>query len=146
MEIGVPTVSEDRLALHEKYHRHQAREKDWPFEGKKDPEDYLSSFALNPTPVEEWRYYLGSHCIGIGYVDSLPRSLSMIYFFYDPDYRDRSLGVFNVLQGIDQAKQRGLPFLYTGYYVRDCPSLSYKDNFQPNEGFIEGQWQAHSRR
>ena len=71
-------------------------EKGWPDHGPKDPADYADSFVDNPFPTEEWCYYLGDRLVGVGYVDVLPDGLSAIYFFYDPDERDRSLGTFNV--------------------------------------------------
>ncbi|QVL34419.1 arginyltransferase [Telmatocola sphagniphila] len=140
LEIGEPQVSQDRIDLHAKYHEFQSDFKGWPFEGAKDRDEYMTSFALNPFPVEEWRYFLGERCIGIGYNDLLEESLSMIYFFYDPEFRDRSLGTFNVLSGIARARELNLPYLYLGYYVQGCASLSYKNNFKPSEGLIQGDW------
>ena len=45
----------------------------------------------------------------------------------------RSLGTWNVLCLIDEAVRRGLPYVYLGYYVEGCPSMSYKIRFVPNE-------------
>ena len=59
--------------------------------------------------------------------------MSAIYFFYDPDDRHRSLGTFNVLSVIEQARQRGLSQVYLGYYVEGCRSLEYKARFGPSE-------------
>jgi arginine-tRNA-protein transferase len=59
--------------------------------------------------------------------------LSAIYFFYDPDERDRSLGTWNVLCLLDAAVRRGLPYVYLGYFVEGCASMEYKVRFVPNE-------------
>jgi arginine-tRNA-protein transferase len=69
----------------------------------------------------------------VGYVDELPSSLSAIYFYYDPEERHRSLGTWNVLQIIQEARTRQRPYVYLGYFVAGCPSLEYKANFVPNE-------------
>jgi arginine-tRNA-protein transferase len=69
----------------------------------------------------------------VGYVDDLPGGLSAIYFFYDPEERHRSLGTWNVLSVIENARQRRIPFVYLGYYVEDCTSLAYKGQFVPNQ-------------
>ena len=75
-------------------------------------------------------------------MDALPNGLSAIYFFYDPDERDRSLGTFNVLRVIDSAAARGIPHVYLGYYVEGCRSLEYKARFRPNEVLGRaGTWQ-----
>ena len=76
-------------------------------------------------------------------MDALPDGLSAIYFFYDPDERHRSLGTFNVLSIIDAARQRGLPWVYLGYYVEGCGSVEYKGRFRPNEVLRpDGTWGA----
>ncbi len=81
--------------------------------------------------------------IGVGYVDALAEGLSAIYFFYDPDERDRSLGTYNVLSLIRGAAKRNLPHVYLGYYVEGCRSLEYKARFRPNEVLGEsGEWRA----
>ena len=76
--------------------------------------------------------------IGVGYVDVLEDArqrggLSAIYFFYDPQESQRSLGTYNVLCVIDEAKRRRLPYAYLGYYVEGCASMSYKTRFVPNQ-------------
>jgi arginine-tRNA-protein transferase len=82
--------------------------------------------------------------VGVGYVDRLPRSLSAIYFYHDPDERKRSLGTFNILSLIDRAQQWQLPYVYLGYYVAGCRSLEYKARFRPNEVLnSHGQWVAY---
>jgi arginine-tRNA-protein transferase len=67
--------------------------------------------------------------------------MSAIYFFYDPDERDRSLGTWNVLSVIEEAARRKVPHLYLGYYVEGCRSLEYKARYRPNEVLADdGEW------
>jgi len=139
--IGEPGVTEEKLRLYDRFHEHQADEKGWPVHGPKDPRDYAESFVENPFPTEEWCFYAGGRLIGVGYVDVLPNALSAIYFFYDPDERDRSPGTYNVLRVIDSAAGRGIPHVYLGYYVQGCRSLEYKARFRPNEVLgPDGTW------
>ena len=77
-------------------------------------------------PTEEWSYILDGMLVGVGMVDSLPVGLSAIYFVHDPDHHRRGLGTWNILCLIDEARRRGLPHLYLGYWVADCLSLAYK--------------------
>jgi arginine-tRNA-protein transferase len=113
-----------------------------------------------PGSVEEWTYYIDRQLVGVGYVDYLPAvpdlgarrrsdgrvplelsgsgeplggGLSAIYFFYEPAERQRGLGVWNVLSLIRMAAQRGLPYVYLGYYVDGCASMAYKPTFLPNQ-------------
>ncbi len=141
LEIGEPSVSLAKLDLYDRYHAFQAEHKGWPEHPPRDPEDYFSSFVDNPFPTQEWRYYRADRLIAVGYVDDLPRGLSAIYFFYDPDERDRGLGTWNVLSLLEQARLRKLPHVYLGYYVADCPSMAYKVRFAPNQLLgLDGRW------
>ncbi|MGH7170670.1 MAG: arginyltransferase [Gemmataceae bacterium] len=145
LRIGKPSVNRAKLALYDRYHAFQADRKGWPHHAARDGSSYADSFVHHPFPVEEWCYYLKGQLIGVGYVDVLPDSptgetpvlpasgLSAIYFFYDPRLRERSLGTWNVLCLIEEAAKRRLPYLYLGYYVEGCGSMSYKTRFAPNQ-------------
>jgi arginyl-tRNA--protein-N-Asp/Glu arginylyltransferase len=143
LRIGAPAVTRAKLALYDRFHAFQTERKGWPLHEPKDSDSYFESFVFNPFTTEEWTYWLGSRLVGVGYVDAVSAGLSAIYFFYDPRERHRGLGTWNVLCCIDQARQRGLPHVYLGYYVAGCPSLEYKATFRPNETVdAQGVWQT----
>jgi arginine-tRNA-protein transferase len=133
LRIGAPSVSKAKLDLYDRYHAYQSEAKDWPLHPPKDARAYAESFVDNPFPTQEWTYSLGSKLVGVGYVDDLPDGLSAIYFFYDPEFRQRSLGTWNVLNVIAEAARRRLKHVYLGYYVAGCPSMVYKARFVPNQ-------------
>jgi leucyl-tRNA---protein transferase len=133
ISIGTPSVSDEKLNLYDRFHDFQSGDKGWPEHLPKEESSYQESFVDNPVPTQEWRYTLDGRLIGVGYVDWLPQALSAIYFYYDPDERNRSLGTFNVLSVLAEAKRCGIPHLYLGYYVAGCRSLEYKANFLPNQ-------------
>ncbi|HXH24786.1 MAG TPA: arginyltransferase, partial [Vicinamibacterales bacterium] len=135
--IGRPSMTGEKQALLDRFHRDGERRKGWPKEHGAD----LALLVENPFPTEEWRYYAGDRLIGLGYVDALPEGLSAIYFAYDPEQRRRSLGTFNILALIASAAARGLPHVYLGYYVEGYRSLAYKVRFRPNEILHpDGRW------
>lgn len=133
LSIGAPTISLEKLDLYDRYHAYQAGARGWPAHGEEDPASYRESFVDNPFPTQEWCYRLDDELVGVGYVDDLPGGLSAIYFFHDPAHRPRSLGTWNILSLIDEARRRRLPHVYLGYYVADCGSLAYKARFAPNQ-------------
>jgi arginine-tRNA-protein transferase len=133
VRIGKPAVSRAKLDLYDRYHAFQTKNKAWPEHAPKDAHEYARSFVENPFPTQEWCYFLRDRLVGVSYVDDLPGGLSAIYFFYDPDERQRGLGVFNVLNLIAQARARKIPHVYLGYYVVGCQSMAYKANFTPNQ-------------
>ncbi len=141
LEIGEPSENRAKLKLYDRYHAFQSESKGWPSHPAKDAESYTDSFTRNPFSVQEWCYYLGGNLVGVGYVDDLPTSMSAIYFFYEPEQRERSLGTFNVLSLLNHAARMGKEFVYLGYYVAGCRSMEYKTRFRPNQLLGgDGQW------
>lgn len=141
IQIAEPEVTLEKLALYDNFHLFQEDAAGWPHHDPKDPADYARSFVDNTFETEEWQYRIGDRLVGVGYVDVVPAGLSAIYFYYDPEFRDRSLGTFNVLSIIDSAAARGLPHVYLGYFVDGYRSLQYKARFQPNEVLRpNGEW------
>jgi leucyl-tRNA---protein transferase len=139
VRVGAPALSQDRLDLWARFHRHGHETKGWPAEAADDPGMLLE----NPFRTEEWTYYLGNRLIAVGYVDALPEALSAIYCYYDPTERARSLGTFNILSLLASAREREVPHVYLGYYVAGCPSMEYKRRFRPNEVLRpDGTWET----
>jgi len=141
LTIAEPGVDAEKLDLYDRFHDFQVGFKDWPRHAAKEAASYAESFVDNPFPVEEWQYRVGDKLIGVGYVDRLSEAMSAIYFFYDPELRERALGTFNVLSILADAARTGIPYLYLGYYVGGCRSLEYKANFLPNQVIgPDGSW------
>ncbi len=78
--------------------------------------------------------------LGVALTDVLSDGLSMVYSFYDPDRRDRSLGTFMILDHIARAKRMGLAYVYLGYWVRDSRKMDYKGRFLPQERLLNEGW------
>ena len=143
LRIGPAGVTREKLDLYDRFHAHQAEAKGWSDNAPKDPDSYRESFVDGPLPTEEWRYYLDGALVGVGYVDVVPNGLSAIYFYHNPDHKDRSLGTLNVMRIMEEAARRGMSHAYLGYFVDGCPSLMYKANFGPNEVLGgDGAWGA----
>jgi arginine-tRNA-protein transferase len=141
--VGTPLTTRAKLELYDRYHARQAKEKGWPEHARQDVRGYTHSFVENPFPTQEWCYFLGRQLAAVAYVDSLPGAMSAIYCFYDPDLRQRSLGTWNILCLLEEARRQQVPHLYLGYYVAGCSSMEYKTRFQPNEVLgSDGQWRS----
>ena len=73
-------------------------------------------------------------------VDQLSDGMSSVYTFFEPGIPGASFGTYNILWQIEQCRALGLPYLYLGYWIRDSRKMSYKAQYRPMEGFIDGGW------
>lgn len=76
----------------------------------------------------------------VSLIDRLDDGLSAVYTFFDPDDEKASYGVYNVLWQIGLSVRLQLPYLYLGYWVRECRKMTYKTRYQPLERLVDGQW------
>ena len=79
-------------------------------------------------------------------VDVLTDGLSLVYSFYDPAMRKRSLGSFIILDHVVQAQTPALPYVYLGYWVAGSSKMDYKARFNPIEVLRPGGWMLMANR
>lgn len=89
----------------------------------------------------EFRTQDDNRLVAIAVSDRLDQGLSALYTFYDPDEHRRSLGGFAILWQIRQAQYFKLPYLYLGYWVKECRKMNYKTAYSPLEMLLNGEWQ-----
>lgn len=73
-------------------------------------------------------------------IDVLEDGLSMVYSFFEPDMKSRSLGNYMIIDHLDRCQMEGLSHLYLGYWVDASPKMSYKSRFQPSEILGANGW------
>jgi len=129
--LQVPTLSQAHLDLFKKYHLFMKDKKDWAY-SETTPEHYYQSFVTGHSEFGyEVLYFDEDRLIGVDLIDILEDGISSIYFYYDPDYSKYSLGKLSLYNQIKYASQSQKKWIYLGYYVEDCPSLSYKSEYKP---------------
>ena len=74
-------------------------------------------------------------------VDHLNDGFSAVYSYFEPSASSRALGTLIILHQLEQARLRHLPWVYLGYYIRDCRKMTYKSRFQRHQRFVDGEWQ-----
>jgi arginine-tRNA-protein transferase len=79
--------------------------------------------------------------LAVALTDVLADGLSMVYSFYDPEVRGRSLGTYLILDHIARARRMGLPHVYLGYWVKGSPKMDYKRRFLPQERLSPDGWE-----
>jgi len=78
--------------------------------------------------------------LAVALTDVLSDGLSMVYSFFDPEERARSLGTFLILDHIARARRMGLRCLYLGYWVAGSRKMDYKRRFLPQERLMPDGW------
>lgn len=77
---------------------------------------------------------------GAAITDVIEDGLSMVYSFFDPADRARSLGTFMILDHLARARALGKPYVYLGYWIEGCRKMSYKARFRPLEALTMDGW------
>jgi leucyl-tRNA---protein transferase len=85
----------------------------------------------------------------VSVIDMVENGISAVYTFYDAretkasvgDAAKRaSYGTYNIMWLADWAKSLGLDYLYLGYWIQDSQKMAYKQQFNPQEKLIDGEW------
>lgn len=140
VEMGRPAPSEEKHRLYTRY-------LDARHDGKMDgsPLEFHAFLYTSPLRTEEILYRAEGELIGVGIADIEPLAMSAVYCYFAPEAAARGVGVFNVLWMIEECRRREIPYLYLGYYVRDCGKMSYKAGYQPCEILgPDGRWNPFS--
>ena len=104
-------------------------------------QEQFDSFIVSPN--ESTRFFLftvGTKLIAVTVCDELRQGLSAVYTFFDPDESKRSPGTFAILSLIAHASQKQLPYVFLGYWVKDCHKMEYKLDFRPIELLQDKRW------
>jgi len=137
VEVAPATFTDEKLDL---YNRHKL-ERGLSLSGQAMTQrGYEGWFLRSCTQTVEMRYRLGDRLVALGIVDLGDRDSSSVYYFFDPDLSDRSLGVYSVLVEVAWMRRRGGRFHYLGLYVDGCRHLAYKGSYHPHERRIGGCW------
>lgn len=129
--IQKPSLTKKHLELFKKYHQYMSEKKGWDYH-ETTAQNYYNSFVNGHNDFGyEVLYFDEDRLIGVDLIDILEDGISSIYFYYDTDYMKYSLGKLSLYNQIKFAKKSHKKWIYLGYYVEECPSLSYKAHYKP---------------
>jgi len=129
-------VTDEDLGLCEKFL--QAR---YPRENNTAKGYYRDFFLNRVVNTIQLQYRVGDRLVGTSIIDIGYNWLNAVYFYFDPDESQRSLGTYNILSLVDLCREWEIEYLYLGYYIRVVPAMSYKANFCPHYLLSGQEWQ-----
>lgn len=128
----------DHLKLYDRYHRDMSQRRGWR-QKLVSPSEYYQSFVEGRGEYgQEILYRSEDQLLGVALVDVLPNAISAVYCYYEPQERQRGLGVFSVLQQVELARRLGRRNVYLGYWIAGNASMRYKARYRPHE-LLEGR-------
>lgn len=131
------------IATQEQFLLFEAYQKGRHFDGdmaSMDFFDYRSMVEETPVDTVVVEFRDEGKLVSSLLMDVLDDGLSAVYSFFHNDKKYQGLGNFMVLWSIRQAIQKGLPYVYLGYLIKDCRKMSYKERYAPLEGCFDGLW------
>lgn len=137
VHITKPSMTHEVYALYEQYitERH--------YDGDMYPpsKEQFESFIVNSSQETYFLEFRAQNkLLAIAVIDQLSYGLSAIYTFFDPKEEKRSLGKLAVLKQVQITAAQGLPYLYLGYWIKDCQKMDYKIQYRPLEVLIDNEW------
>jgi arginine-tRNA-protein transferase len=110
-----------------------------------NPDEYLDFLTADWSNTLFLEMREQGRLLAVAVTDQVSDGLSAVYTFFEPELPQRSLGTFALLSQLELAAQLGLPHLYLGYWIRDCPKMAYKADYRPMQVFSEGRWRPFER-
>lgn len=124
----VAGYTDERYALYAAYLKSRHRDGGMDDADASDFNRFLTA-PWSPTMFLELR--LGQRLLGVAVTDVCLSGLSAVYTFFDPAEHARSLGTFAILQQVELARRRAVPWLYLGFWIDGHPKMDYKRRFRP---------------
>ncbi len=130
--------NEEHFALYRSYQASRHAGGGMDQDGSEQYSQFLLSSNVDSVLVE---FRDAGKLVMVSVIDQIDDGLSAVYTFFDPEREQDSLGTYGVLWQIDLARRLDLPYVYLGYWIASTPKMSYKKQYRPLEGLIEGRWQ-----
>ncbi|MCL6414886.1 arginyltransferase [Aestuariirhabdus sp. Z084] len=155
---AIPSKSQKRVLQRNRHLKYKMRPASFEPQHYQLYERYINSRHgdgdMSPPTQEQYESFLTSSwefchlyeffddekLVAVSITDRLTDGLSAIYTYFDPDYARNSLGSYCILKQIEFCRDLDLPYLYLGYWIKQCQKMSYKGKYRPLELLIDNQW------
>jgi arginine-tRNA-protein transferase len=101
----------------------------------------VTEYRIAPARDEE-----RGRLLAVSLTDTMSDGISMVYSFFDPHEKRRSLGTYLILDTIERMRKAGLPHVYLGYWVEGSRKMAYKVRYFPQEHLGMAGWELHDMK
>jgi leucyl-tRNA---protein transferase len=122
------------------YCRYQASRHTDGAMAKATPHEYMAFLSSSWCDTVFVEFKQQDELLAVAIVDRLPNALSAVYTFFEPTAAKRGLGTYAILWQIAHAKALNRPFVYLGFWIKDCQKMAYKSNYQPLQQRVHNRW------
>lgn len=143
IEVGPPQVEGERLLLYRRYQAFQHGD-----DGQDADEESYRRFLVDTvtrTVEVSWRDGEGM-LVAVGILDVTDVAVSSVYFYWDPDLADLSLGTYSAMVELDLCQRWGKAYYYLGYVVPGSRAMAYKAQFHGSQVWDGELWRAMPER
>jgi arginine-tRNA-protein transferase len=130
--------------LYQRYLNHRHAESGMASTGPEDYQNFLLNRRFEGTVFFE--FWQAEMLLAVSVVDVVPRGFSAVYTFFEPAAPRWSLGTLAILFQIEEARRRGLTWVYLGFWIRESNKMNYKAQFRPLECLTETGWRSLDRQ
>lgn len=125
---------------YEMYLRYQRQRHRFSNMADSSPEDYMNFLTCEWSDTLFVEFSIEQRLAAVAIIDRLDNALSAVYTFFEPEFSAFSPGVFSVLWQIKQAQRWKLDYVYLGFWIEACRKMSYKTQYRPIQGYLNGKW------
>jgi arginine-tRNA-protein transferase len=129
VSVARPEPDEEKHELYARYlrgrHRSGSMSGSW--------EEFCRFLHESPIDTREASFRVDGRLLAVSVFDVEPEALSAVYCYFDPAEQSRAPGVLNVLWLLTHARDLGMPWVYLGYWIAECPNMAYKARYRPCE-------------
>ena len=109
-----------------------------------DADDFAAMIEETNVDSKIIEYYANKNetleLVSFSLVDLLDDGISMVYSVFNPDFNERSLGTYMIIDHNALALEMKFKFVYLGYWVKGSSKMDYKKRFSPLEVFTDDKW------
>ncbi|MFA5493807.1 MAG: arginyltransferase [Porticoccaceae bacterium] len=137
IEVKAQVDTGEHYRLYDRYIKQRHKDGDMFPPSREQYLDFLGN-GIDITRFIEFR--LAGKLVGCTVLDQLEDGFSAIYTYYAPDSGQRSIGTLAVLTLVSQALELQLPYVYLGFWIKNCDKMAYKSRFRPLELLVGDRW------